>query len=58
MDFLFEVKHPVFTVKYFIYIISIYEGFLSGILDMNLFEYFILNTLNQAFKLNRRYTKF
>lgn len=31
MDFLFEVKHPVFTVKYFIYIISIYEVFLSGI---------------------------
>lgn len=31
MDFLFEVKHPVFTVKYFMYIISIYEVFLSGI---------------------------
>lgn len=57
MDFLFEVKHPVFTVKYFIYIISIFDKNQESI-DMNLFEYFILNTLNQAFKLNRRYTKF
>lgn len=46
MDFLFEVKYFVFIVKYFIYIIFIYEVFLLGILDMNLFEYFILNILN------------
>lgn len=45
MDFLFEVKHPVFTVKYFIYIISIDEVFLSGIHSYEFiwifhFEYF------------------
>lgn len=57
MDLLFEVKHHIFTVKYFIYILSIHEEFLSETIIINLFEYFILNTLNQAAS-NYRYTEF